>query len=158
YNTSGNITKFTDAQARQTTFDYAANGIDLLKVKQKATTTPNPHDELLAELGLYGPNPQHPQNPQHRPMQYTDASRRTYTLAWNAFGQLTSVVNPKNESTSLGYDGSGYLRSIHQPWTGGAKNTGFTYDTFGRVFTVTDSEAYTLTYSYDSLDRLIQTT
>src|SRR5437879_3130794 len=110
-------------RGRQATLEYAANGINLLRVKQ--ITAAHPAGELVAELGMYGMGPN-----QYRPFQYTDASRRTYMLNWNAFGQLTSVLNPKNESTAFVYD-HGYLMSIQQQWAGPAKTTGFTYDTFG---------------------------
>ena len=49
-----------------------------------------------------------------------------------------------------------YLQSVTSPATGAT--TSYTYDGYGRVRTVTDSDGYTLTYDYDAIDRPTKTT
>src|ERR1041385_9074820 len=61
--------------------------------------------------------------------------------ATNALGQTLTLLDSSD----------GYLTNITGAIPGAT--TGLTYDAYGRVRTVTDSEGYTLTYDYDSLDR-----
>ena len=146
YNSQGLVTNFTDPLGRQITLDYYPNGIDLQKVRQ----TTGANNEVLAEFGDY--------NSQHLPSTYTNAARQTYTLGWNSYGQLTNVLNPKNEITCLNYDSNGYLQNIQKLWSGGAKTTSLGYDGYGRIQAVTNSDNYFLAYSYDALNRLTNVT
>ena len=146
YNALGHITQITDPIGRQTTYDYAPNNIDLIKVHQ---TSPG-IDETLAQFGSYSSI--------HRPATYADASLQVYNLQWNAYGQLQQVTNPKSETTQWLYGPNNELQSINEAWSGGTKTTTFTYDSCYRVRTVTDSQQYTLTYNYDLLDRLTNIT
>jgi RHS repeat-associated protein len=152
YNNQGRVTKYTDPLGRETTIDYYSNGIDLQKVRQTKSATGAALNEVLLELGTY--------NAQHRPSTHIDAARQTYTLGWNSYGQLQYVTNPKGQNVSLVYDADnvGYLMSVQQTWSGGTKTTSATYDSYGRIQTVTDSDDYTLTYSYDGLDRMTRVT
>jgi RHS repeat-associated protein len=66
------------------------------------------------------------------------------------------VTNAKNETTTYGYDGMGYLSSFTGPVSGAV--TTFTYDDYGRLRTTTDSDGYTITTDYDAFDRQTQVT
>jgi YD repeat-containing protein len=57
----------------------------------------------------------------------------------------------ENRTTTLSYDGDGYLQSITGPVPG--STVGFTYDGYGRPRTITNSDNYTVTLEYDDLDR-----
>jgi YD repeat-containing protein len=84
---------------RQTTYTYAANGIDLLEIRQ---TTGGMNDLL----GTYA------NCVVHRPQVWTDASGQTTTHAYNGAGQLLSVTNPRQETTTYSYNAAGYLVGV----------------------------------------------
>ena len=139
YNALGNVTSAADPLGRVTQFVYDANNIDLLGVKQKTSAT------------AYSTIAQFTYNSQHRPLTYTDAAGQVTTYAYNAAGQLTQVTNALNQIAKYEYDGSGYLTLIVNPNNQTAAS--FTYDSFGRIATRTDSEGYTVSFAYDALDR-----
>ncbi|HJW33211.1 MAG TPA: hypothetical protein VJ505_07585 [Holophagaceae bacterium] len=143
YNSFGKVTQATDPSGRVTSYLYDANGLDLLEVHNIT----GGQDDLLAKYGNYV---------QHRPQTITDASGQVTTFHYNAAGQVLSITNPKNETTSLTYDANGYLQSIQGPVAGAL--TSFTYDSVGRIRTVTNPDSYTLTYDYDALDRRTKVT
>ncbi|MEW6733126.1 MAG: hypothetical protein AB1489_17500 [Acidobacteriota bacterium] len=88
----------------------------------------------------------------------TDAAGQTTTLTYNIQGQVLTVTNARNETTTYSRDSSGRLTQIVGPVTGATTTYGydpvFTY----RVKTVTDSENYTVTTDYDALDRVVKVT
>lgn len=59
---------------------------------------------------------------------------------------------------TLGANTYGFLTKIDGPLTGTQDITIFTYDTVGRLASVTNSTGYTLSYQYDNLDRLLRVT
>ena len=137
-NDLGKVTSSVDPAGRTTSFIYAANQTDLLEVRQQAGST----TELLAQFTY---------NTQHLPLTAVDAAGQTNWFGYNASGQLVAATNALGQTLSLAYDTNGYLTNI----TGALPEavTSFTYDGFGRVRTVTDSQGYTVTYDYDALDR-----
>jgi RHS repeat-associated protein len=149
YNSLGKVTRSTDPSGRATSFNYAANGIDLLEVRH---VNGQSTDLLLSDT----------YNAQHEPLTVTDASGQTWTNTYNAQGQLLTTTSParagitENRTTTYSYDTNGYLQSITGPATGAT--TSFTYDGYGRVRTVTDPDSYVLTYDYDALDRQTKVT
>lgn len=142
-NALGKATQATDPAGRVTSYVYAANGIDLMEVRN----TTAGRNELLSSYTY---------NPQHRPLTVTDAAGQATTFTYNGWGEVASVTNARNEKTTFTYDGSGYLTSVSGPLTGAT--TSFTYDAAGRIATVTGPDGYTLGYSYDALDRRTQIT
>ncbi|MBK6686394.1 MAG: RHS repeat protein [Deltaproteobacteria bacterium] len=89
----------------------------------------------------------------------TDGAGRTTTYTYNATNaQVATVTNAKGEVTTYTYEMStsspayGKLLTLTGDVPGG--NRTYTYDSAGRVRTMTDSEGYTLTYDYDNLDRV----
>jgi len=140
YNSAGNITNFIDPVGRTYSYIYANNNVDLLKTFM----TRNGKSELLG-LATY--------SAQHRPLTIIDASGQTTTNTYNAQGQVTSTTDPKGEKTSYSYDTNGYLLTVTGPLQSTNDVMSFTYDGFGRVRTVTDTEGYTLTFDYDEFNR-----
>jgi RHS repeat-associated protein len=160
YNSSGKVCKATDPLGRETRYTYGTNNvadavctsgssIDLLKVEQK-----NGAGYDLVASYTY--------NSQHRPLTITDAAGQTMTATYNAQGQIATVTTPpragitENRTTTLTYDTNGYLQGAAGPSSGAT--LGATYDSYGRVRTLTDQAGYTLTYDYDGLDRTTKVT
>ena len=153
YNSIGRVTKSIDPGGRVMSYDYdTANNIDLLTVRQ----TTGSNNELLRTITY---------NSQHEPLTDKDAAGQTTVYSYNAYGQILTRANAKNEITTFGYgDGTaghpiGYVTSItSSPFNGNSAVTSFTYDSGNRVRTVTDSDGYSVTTDYDNLDRPIQIT
>ncbi|MGC4082340.1 MAG: hypothetical protein QM736_09605 [Vicinamibacterales bacterium] len=145
YNAKGMITSQTDPLGRQTTYTYAANGIDLEEVRQITSGG----SDLLTTYDDY--------DTQHRAGTTIDAAGSTTTLAYNSAGQIQSVTNAKSETTTYSYSTpEGYLTSVTGPVTGAT--TTYTYDSYGRPRTVTDADGYVVTTDYDALNRLVART
>ena len=147
YNNLGNRTKSTDPVGRVTTYIYDTNNIDVLEIRQTTGTS----NELLRKFTY---------NSQHEPLIDTDSAGQPTTFTYDAFGQVLTRKNAKNETTKFDYgDGTsghpvGYLTSITSPlFNGVSAVTAFGYDAANRVHTVTDSDGYTVTTDYDNLDR-----
>src|SRR5207245_1110591 len=83
----------------------------------------------------------------------TDPSGQTTTNTYNAHGQVLTITDAKNETTTFAYDTNGFLNSIQGPLAGTNDTATFTYDAYNRVHTSTDTEGYTVAYSYDAFDR-----
>ena len=143
YNSIGKLTDRIDPLGRETVYEYDANQIDLLRVKQKNGSG---YDIVAA----------YTYNSQHLPLTYTDAAGQTTKFAYNAAGQLIQTVNPKGETTVYQYDANGYLLKIVN--ANGKTQLSFTYDVVGRLATQTDSEGYVQAFSYDGLNRLTRIT
>jgi RHS repeat-associated protein len=160
YNAIGNVTKATDPIGRVTSYQYDANNVDLLAVYQErpggASVDPfNAAADLIASYANYY---------LHKPQAVTDAAGQTTNYVYNSYGQIQSVANPRNETTTYGYgDGSsghpsGYLTSITSPtFNSTSAVTTFDYDTANRVRTVTSNpDGYATVSDYDNLDRPVQ--
>lgn len=132
-----------DPLGRETPFEYDANDIDVLRVKQK-----NGAAYDLLESRTY--------NSQHEPLSVTDPSGQTTTYTYATNGQVATVTNARNETTTYTYNAPNQLASVAGPIAGATK--GFTYDGYGRIRTSTDADGYTVTTDYDTFDRPVQTT
>lgn len=87
YNGFGNIIKQIDPIGRTFSYLYAANGIDLLEIRQ----TRAGRNELLSKKTY---------NTQHLPLTSTDAAGQTTTFTYNARGQVRTKTNAKSETTT----------------------------------------------------------
>lgn len=143
YNAAGNVTSTTDPVGRVTFFDYAANQIDVIAVRQQTANG----SVTLASFTY---------NAQHRPLTVKDAAGNTTTYTYNAAGQVLTETEPLNQTTTYTYDSLGYLLRIQNP--NGTTREAYTYDAQGRIATRTDSEGHTLAYAYDAFDRVISET
>ena len=91
--------------------------------------------------------------PERSPMRLA----RTTTMTYNAAGQPLTVTNAKNETTTYTYEsGTGKLLTVTGPVSGAT--TSYTYDAYGRVESVEDSDGYAVISDYDHLNRLTQRT
>jgi RHS repeat-associated protein len=149
YNSLGKTTKATDPVGRVMSYVYDTNNVDLLEVRQTRGT----NNDLLRKFTY---------NAAHEPLTDTDAAGQPTTYTYNAQGQVLTRKNARNETTTYSYGGTvpdGYLASITSPPLNGVSAvTAFTYDSFKRVRTATDSDNYTVTTDYDNLDRKIKVT
>jgi YD repeat-containing protein len=136
---TGHPTQFTDPAGRQMAMTYAANGIDLAAV---ANITSGTNQSLWSAT----------YNNQHEPLTVTDTSGQLSEYTYNAAGQLLTMTDPLNETVSYTYSPSGLLTSTREPFTNAV--TRYTYDSFNRVSSTTDSQGYRLLFGYDSADRL----
>lgn len=143
HNAQGSVLTRTDPLGRRTSYSYAANGIDLLDVRQ---TTGGMNDLLLS----------HADYVRHRPGTITDIAGQTTTVVYNSAGQVVTATNARGETTTNAYDVDGRLTSVSGAVSGAT--TTFTYDGYGRIRTVTEADSPTLTIDYDALDRPTRTT
>jgi RHS repeat-associated protein len=156
YNELGRPISEIDAVGRTTTYEYAANQIDLIAIRQLIPGT-TPTSETLASFTY---------NSIHLPLTQTDAAGQLTTYEWNTMGQITSVKNAKNETATFiyymadatGKQRKGRLQTINGPLPGDQDIVSFDYDTVGRTASVTGPDGYNLSYIYDALDRLTRVT
>jgi RHS repeat-associated protein len=149
YSLEQEVTSAIDPKGRKTYYDRTANGIDLAAVRQWRSASST--TETLTELDWTAAR---------LPQTTTDAALKETTFTYNAAGQPVTATNALSETTTFIYDAnldgtpdaSGYLIRVEGPVSGA--NTSYTYDSAGRIHTVTDSEGYVLTYDYDDLNRV----
>ncbi len=147
YNARGNVVREVDAAGRETTYTYAANGIDLLETRR---LTGNGADDFARlSSATY--------NAQHLPLTTTGMDGMVTSYTWNDRGQLLTVTDPIGAVTTLGYNADGYLTSVNGPLPGAQDTITLTYDAYGRPATWTDVDGYMMTYQYDVMDRLTRT-
>jgi len=145
YNAKGLVTSRTDPTGRQTTYVYDTNGIDLVEVRQ---IKPGGYDAVESYADYTS---------QHVPETITDAAGQPTTMMYNAAGQLVTVTDALDETTTYSYEsGTGYLLSITGPVSGAT--TTYAYDDYGRIQTISDADNYTVTITYDALNRVIRRT
>nr|WP_067298395.1 RHS repeat-associated core domain-containing protein [Marinobacterium profundum] len=141
YNVFGKLTRIIDPEGREQIFEYAANQIDLVRIKRRSASG----YDVLAHFSY---------NDQHQPVTYTDSAGQVTEYAYNQVGQLTQVTNPLGHVRQYEYDDKGYLVGLIDP--NGNRIASYSYDTYGRVASETNAQGYRLEYSYDALDRRIQ--
>ena len=146
YNAFGHATQAIDPVGRTFTYKYAANNVDLLEKRQTQGT----NNDLNGKWEY--------NNSQHVPNLYIDGFGQKTQYTFNSFGELHTLTDANSDVWTLTYNSNGYLTQIQGPLSGTADVTTLAYDGYGRLYTVTDSEGYTVTYSYDNADRLTQVT
>jgi YD repeat-containing protein len=145
YNSFGNVTRTVDPVGRTLSYLYDSNGIDLREIRQ----TRAGNNELLFKATY---------NTQHLPLTIVDAAGQTNTYTYNARGQILTSTNPRNEMARYSYDADGYLIAVDRELAGTNDVLTATYDSFGRIRTITDESGYTMTFDYDALNRLTRLT
>lgn len=138
YDQFGNATNTVDSAGRITSFAYAANGVDLLTVAQGP--------DLLASFNY---------NSAHLPTTVI-SDCVTNTMAYAANGLLLHATNGLNQVTHFYYNSVGYLTNVVGPDP--RATFSLSYDSAGHVYSLTDSDGYSITNLYDSLNRLTNTT
>ncbi len=144
YNSAGNLISKIDPIGRQTTMTYASNNIDLTAIQQKTSASAM---SPIAQFGNYS---------RHLPQTYTDAAGQLWKLAYNTAGQLTQTTDPLGQTRTYTYNAQGYLTTVVNQ--NGKTAVSYTYDTYGRVATLTDSEGWKVTFAYDAFNRVTQET
>jgi len=141
YNSNGLTTSLKDAKNKTTTINYYSNNIDV--------------DTIVNGLGTIkytyvGGT--------HNIESVTDRLTIRTLYGYNSFGQLTSITEAEGTAvqkmTELIYDPVTHNLSEIKSGTNTVKS--FTYDTVGRVRTVTDDTGLTLTYEYNDLNQVIR--
>lgn len=146
YNAFGRVTKAIDPIGRTFSFAYAANNVDLLEKREVKGG-----NNFLIGKWQYN-------NEKHLPNVYIDGSGQRTQYAYNSYGELTTITDANNDTTTMTYDSDGYLMEVEGPLAGNDDKTTMTYDGYGRLYTITDSEGYVLTFNYDAADRLTKIT
>jgi RHS repeat-associated protein len=94
--------------------------------------------------------------------QMSDPNMGIWSYGYNAFGELTSQTDAKNQVTTLGYDKLGRLDWRIEKLNGGATelSSDWNYDSapmgIGKLAEVSSSDGYQEWHSYDSLGRSSQ--
>src|SRR5882672_10581209 len=88
YTAQGQVASRTDPVGRQTSYTYAANGIDLVQTRQ----TTNGANDVLGTFANY--------TGQYEPQSTTDAAGQTTSVSYNAAGQLLTVTNARQETST----------------------------------------------------------
>jgi RHS repeat-associated protein len=139
YNAQGSTLTNTDARNNTTTYQYAANGLDLTQIT-----------DALSHVVLQVSYDTH-----RNIISRTDALNQTTTIAYNAADQPSSITDAAMTVWTFEYDAAHLLTALKQ-----GTNTlrSFTYDACERAATVSNADGYTLTFTYDGLNRLLKTT
>ena len=146
YNSKGRVLTRADARnvppANQymTTYTYAANNLDLVKV------TDYFHDNAHPTLQIGYDN-------NRNVTSIADGLGRTTGINYNQFGQPTTVTDANTQVHTFNYGDANRLTSITQNG-----NTLLTIvpDAVGRVGSATNANGYTLSYTYDGLNRPVR--
>ena len=150
YDSLGNRIEAVDPVGRATTYGYASNGIDVAGIYQEnpSATGTDPLGEPADQVAAYA------YDSQHDMVTGTDAAGQKTTYTYNGQGQTTSKtvwVGGVAQTGTWNYNGYGQLTSVVGPIT--SASTSYSYNSQNLVQTLTDSEGYGTSYSYDALDR-----
>lgn len=137
YNSMGLQTSVTDAKGNSTSFNYAANGFDLLSIS----------NGLGAISTAY--------NSQHSLISLSDQLTNTTTFAYNSFGQVLYQVDALGVTNQYSYDASNRLSSLSRA---GQALFNLTFDTVGRVQTSTDATGLVMSNNYNNLNQVVRVT
>jgi YD repeat-containing protein len=148
----------TDAENRQTLYDYSAAGevTRLVRVRDAAQVdTQYQHDvsEQLAQVSGPGTTPARTwiYDGAGQLLSDTQPESGTTTYVHNAAGQLTQRTDAMNQVATYSYDQDQRLRTVDLP--GAADDLTITYDAIGRVVSQATPTAST-TYTHDNAGRV----
>lgn len=146
YNSMGRVLTRADARnvapANQyvTTYTYAPNNIDLVKVTDFFHDSAHP----ALQVGY---------DASRNIASIADGLGRTTTTVYNTFGQPATVTDAEAQMRTYNYNTLHRLTSVTQ---NGNTLLSITPDAIGRPGSVTNSNGYTLSYTYDGLNRLLR--
>lgn len=149
YNAQGNILTHTTADGILYTYEYAANGLDVVRTKRTVDTV-----ETTISQTVFDPVTRDVTSS-------TDQAGLTTNYARNALGQLTSVTDARGNITSYEYDAQGRTQTVKYKPAGRANPitlSSYVYDNIGRLAGQTDMVGYPLLFEYDDLNRRVKTT
>jgi RHS repeat-associated protein len=137
YDSQGRLLTVTRPDSGVTTYTYEAAGP--LTITESVTSSQN-RTTTLAYYHLGDPQPV------GKVKTNQDPRGKTTTLAYNAFGDLTSVTDPLSHATSYGYDALGRRTTVTDPLQ---HTTTTTYDARGRVTRITNHDNTHTDFTYD---------
>jgi YD repeat-containing protein len=152
HNGLGQVEQSVDPIGRTTKYSYDSEG-RLTAIKQVENGT----DKVLKTFATF--------HPSRNPQEVTDAAGRKTDFVYNDDGNVLEVkkkrivdgVLTEEKWTNTYYPDTapvGSKRRLHTvSGPGGVLLKTYTYDSWGRVRTVTDSDAYVITATYDAFDR-----
>jgi RHS repeat-associated protein len=154
YDDKGRVASHTDAEGSVTTYTYDLATGDLLSATETkgptTRTTTYTYDAAGRVLTVTASDRGTVVYTQSAagPTSIQDAINRTTNLTYTTKGQLETVTNPRLKTRLLGYDAStGDLTSVTDPVQA---STTFRYDALGRRDRVTDPLNNSTTYTYDA--------
>lgn len=137
YDAAGNVTSVIDPQGNPTLFEYEPTFNRVTKITDALNQiTRFTYDAATGNL-----------------LTATDPLNQTTALAYNAFGQPTSVTDPLTNTTTFIYDAVGNLQTVTDPL---GNSTQRTYDAVSRLTALIDPRGKTIQFTYDSLNRVMQ--
>ncbi len=139
YNAQGSVLSHTDARGNVTSYEYAANGMDLLQ-------TIDPLGQVVVRRSY---------TPSRAIATVTDALDHTTAFAYNAYGQIVAVTNALGEVREIDYNAQ---RLPVRYRVGATILRTLAYDPIGRISSITDGNGFTMTYTYDNLNRPLRAT
>lgn len=138
YNTQGRLLTHTDARGNVTTCQYAANGHDLTQVTDAL-------NHVILAVGY---------DARRNVNSVVDGLSRSTTVTYNAADQVDTITDPIGTVWTMQYDASYLLTTTKQ---GVDIVRSFTRDAYDRVASITNANGYTLSYTYDDLNRPLRT-
>ncbi|HYK06094.1 MAG TPA: cysteine peptidase family C39 domain-containing protein [Thermoanaerobaculia bacterium] len=136
YTASGTLLRLTDPVGRRYRYVWDATETDLLEVYSDSDiATP----ERLAKYEY---------DAKHRPIRYTDAAGQLTQIAYNTFGQITSMTLPDGTAYNVIYNAIGLAVEFNR--AGGNRHI-LTWDGLDRVSTWVDPLGFTTTVEYDDI-------
>jgi RHS repeat-associated protein len=155
---AGNITVYSDALSRTTTYTYNSSG-DLTQIQYpdsslETFTYDSTYHEVLTDKNTLSNITTYTYNAYGDLATIKDALSNVTTFTWSS-GLLQSVQDANNHITTYTYDGDRRLQTVKDALN---NVTTFTYDSAGNVQTVTDALGRVTTFSYDAKHRLLTQT
>jgi RHS repeat-associated protein len=125
---------YNAAKQATATFDYDANGNIKQSIDGNLHSTARVYDAL------------------NRLDQLTDAASGLTDYGYDANDVLNQAIDPKGNNTVITRNGFGEPTAVNSPDAG---LTNYAYDSAGNIKTKTDARGWSVTYTYDALNREI---
>lgn len=184
------VTAITDREGATTSFSYDATTGNLLGVTDaEGNTTTHGYDGVGRVTSTVAPNGNEPgadpaewtttfaYNANNQPTEVVEpvdaTSTATTSSTYDLDGNLASITDPNDHTTSYDYDGAGQVVEVHRPdgtiltnqyWPDGSLKaqldgsgttaTSYDHDAQGRLISTTDALGNATTYGYDTAGNL----
>jgi RHS repeat-associated protein len=159
YDALGNVVEQMDAEGRTTTAVYDAENQPTSTTRPGGATSHtsyDPNGQVQTRTDANGHVTTYTRDALSRITKQTDPLAHETTFAYDLSGRLTTKTNAAGKTTSYTYTPPGELSSIDYE-NSGTHDIGYTYDADGQRTAMTDATGQS-TFSYDSLGRLTSVT